>query len=147
MRRYDFSVLAEAMGATEAQAARTLGFSGSTEQKYRREGMSAVVADHAAVRAGLHPFNVWPEMAEHALEATTRACGRCGARFVPVRKAQKWCSKQCRLYEAQAAYQRRRWAADPEWAERQRERKRQYRRETAEYGRSYARRRYAQSKD
>jgi hypothetical protein len=62
---YPFAPLAALMGLSEHQAAMRLGISGSTEQRYRREGMSEKVADRLAVRAHLHPFEVWPEMIEH----------------------------------------------------------------------------------
>lgn len=61
---YPFVRLAEAMGATEAAASRALGLSGSTMQHYRTHGVSEKVADRLAVKAGLHPFEVWPEMVE-----------------------------------------------------------------------------------
>lgn len=60
--RYPFADLAAAMSQSEHQAAVRLGLSGSTEQEYRRRGMTERVADRLAVKAGLHPFEVWPEM-------------------------------------------------------------------------------------
>lgn len=44
-----------------------LGLSGTTEKLYRRVGVSEPVADRLAVRAGMHPWEVWPEMAEHSM--------------------------------------------------------------------------------
>lgn len=66
--RYEFAALARAMGLNEAQAAKRLGVSGHSESDYRSVGMSELVADRLAVRAGFHPFTIWPEMALHNLE-------------------------------------------------------------------------------
>jgi hypothetical protein len=67
--KYPFAPLAALMGLTEHAAGVALGISGRTEQEYRRDGMSEKVADRMAVKAGLHPFSVWPEMADHAIES------------------------------------------------------------------------------
>lgn len=53
---------------SEHEACKTLGVSGSTYVEYRRDGLSELVADRMAVKAGLHPFSVWPEMADHHIE-------------------------------------------------------------------------------
>lgn len=41
------------------------GVSGSTLVEYQRIGLTDRVADRLAVAAGFHPFEVWPEMADH----------------------------------------------------------------------------------
>lgn len=73
MIRYPFAPLAALMGSSEASAARRLNVSGKTEQQYRREGLSAKVADRMAVRAGYHPYEVWPEMIAADFEDTHKA--------------------------------------------------------------------------
>lgn len=62
--RYPFADLAAAMRMTEAQAARALDLAGSTAQEYRRKGVTERVADRLAVKAGLHPMNVWPNFSD-----------------------------------------------------------------------------------
>lgn len=64
---YPFAPLAAAMGLSENQAIIRLGVNGRMGQQYRHEGMSERVADRLAVKAKLHPFEVWPEMADRAI--------------------------------------------------------------------------------
>lgn len=111
----------------------------------RAHGVTEAIADRLAVAAGYHPFEVWPEMLEDA--AAERRCDRCGGGFVPVRRAQRWCSPRCRVFNAQAAHLRRRRRNDPAWAEQQRQRSRRYYRETADYQRAQARARYRQKRE
>lgn len=119
--------------------------SNGPEYRIRKDrGVTEAMAERLALEVGRHPFEIWPEMVEDRLE--TRDCDRCGTAFVPVRRKQRWCSPKCRLYNAQKEHQRRKWAADPEWAEAQRERARRYRAETAEYQRAQARLRYQRRK-
>jgi hypothetical protein len=134
------------MGMTEAQAARSLGFSGSTEQKYRREGMSAIVADHAAVKAGFSPFEVWPEWGvdahEEALERRRKAARESGRRryreSAEVREKRKEAAKAWRQASPRAlAHQPSRQP------EARREQSRSYYQRNAEAIRAKARERYA----
>lgn len=67
---YPFAPLADAMGMSEAQACRTLKLSGSTEQRYRQQGVTERVADRLAVAAGFVPYDIWPEMLDHHIERT-----------------------------------------------------------------------------
>lgn len=73
VRRYPLGPLAALMGEPIYRACILLGLRGQTQQAYRRDGVTHVVADRLACRAGLHPYTVWPEMAVHdeadALEA------------------------------------------------------------------------------
>lgn len=71
--RYPFAPLAAAMGLTEHAAAVALGLSGSTQQDYRRRGVTEQVADRLAVRAGLVPYEVWPSMLDDAVDAAEQA--------------------------------------------------------------------------
>lgn len=140
-RRYPFDRLAAAMGLTEPQAARRLGLSGSTEVDYRRRGVTERVGDRLAVKAGLHRFEVWPEMADHDTLEFTRPCDECGERFWPRRRDQRYCSKRCRRRPIERAAYRRRYQTDPLFAERERERARVMYAETRTYVLSRQRRR------
>lgn len=144
MTRYPFAPLAALMGCTEASAARRLNISGRTEQEYRREGMSEKVADRMAVRAGYHPFEVWPEMAEYNyIDYKDAALGRAKKRQRTVylkdanlrsarRTTRRAYYETCGDYER--AQQRRRYWADPEKA-RARRRERYARNREAEKAR------------
>lgn len=97
--RYPFAALAEAMGVSESQACRVLKLSGSTEQEYRREGMTERVADRLAVAAGFHAFSIWPEMLDAQIESVEVECAAsdCHVRFVPGwRGPVKFCSSRCK---------------------------------------------------
>jgi hypothetical protein len=58
--RFPFAPLAALMALSEHLACQQLRVSGRTAQEYRRDGVSALVADRLAVRAGFHPAEVWP---------------------------------------------------------------------------------------
>lgn len=114
MTRYAFSELARAMRMSEHAAAVVLGLSGSTEQDYRRRGMTERVADRLAVKVGLHPFEVWPEMVELHIAAEVRECAAdgCTGTFLlhTGRGGQnrRYCSDTCRAREV-----KRRQSSDP----------------------------------
>ena len=96
-KRYPFAPLAEAMGLSQHQAAIALGLSGSTQKDYRERGLTERVADRLAVKAGIDPYNVWPEMVDDLVASVERVCAsdRCDNRFLPVRRDQVACSKRC----------------------------------------------------
>lgn len=120
--RYPFADLANAMGLSENAACRALNVSGSTQQDYRSRGLSERVADRLAVKAGLHPFEVWPDMIAEA----NAECAECGASFVPTRKGHVYCGGNCsRRRLARIKYQ-----SDPEHRERHLEGVRVYRAES-----------------
>lgn len=98
--RYPFSELAAAMRLSEHQSALALGLSGSTEQDYRRRGLTERVADRLSVKAGLHPSFVWADWLA-GLEVVC-ASGDCTRRFVPRPLAGRphvYCSPRCRRRE------------------------------------------------
>lgn len=72
--RYDFGRLARVMGLSEYAAGVALGIDESSLTLYRRVGMTELAADRIAVRAGFHPWNVWPEMVEHAIAWDRARC-------------------------------------------------------------------------
>jgi hypothetical protein len=73
VNRYPFAPLAAAMQLSEAHACRVLNLSGSTAVEYRRRGLTRRVADRLAVAAGLHPYEVWPEMVDDDIADTQAA--------------------------------------------------------------------------
>lgn len=152
-RRYDLEPLATAMGCTLAAACRRLGVSGSTMQEYRRDGVTEKVADRVAVKAGLHPYEVWPEMVDHAVESILKRCPECPTEFAPNRAWQTYCSTPCRRRARYRRQQATRRARDPQreaarkarWAEESRDYLRTYKRrwdaENREHRNAYARQR------
>lgn len=67
-RRYPLDQLFEAMGLDAPAACRRLRLSGSVMVKYRSEGVTELVADRLATRAGLATYTVWPEMLDDVIE-------------------------------------------------------------------------------
>jgi hypothetical protein len=101
-RRYPFARLAGVMGLTEPEACRALGISGTTEQQYRRDGLSEKVADRMAAKAGHVVWTIWPEWLDDSIEALTVKCAApdCPVTFVaPVpghqQKPRKFCCRTC----------------------------------------------------
>ena len=121
--RYPLSALVAASGLTEAALARKVGLSGTSLKMARRLGLVERAADRCAVRAGLTPWLVWPDWLEDALvECAERSCE---ARFVPVRKTHRFCSKACCVREQMQKYRSRR-ADDEEYLEMRRQESRAY---------------------
>lgn len=135
MTRWPFADLARAMGLTEHQACEQLGLRGSTAQDYRRRGVTEKVADRLANLAGLHPFEVWPAMADQAVAEATRTCDGCGAPFVPYRPTHRWCSTGCRTRAAKRRYHAAH-QPDPTYRARRQEQRRTYYLECGDYERA-----------
>lgn len=102
MRRYPLADLLAASGLTEAALSRRARLSGTTLKQARERGFTADAADRYAIRLGLHPFEVWPELADHWLEDAEVECATegCTNRFVvnAARGGQnrRFCSSSCR---------------------------------------------------
>lgn len=64
-RRYPLEPLAEATGESCQALGRLLGLSGSSWTVVRDQGAGEKAAERYAVRLGVHPYTVWPEMADH----------------------------------------------------------------------------------
>lgn len=132
--RFPFDALAEAMRMTPAAAAWHLGISGATEHKrYREGGLSRVVADRLAVKAGFHPASVWPEWMESSIEDVRARKREANRRWrakpeVRARLAAKRRAYYREVREYELARQRR---YDEANRERIRERHRQRRRSAA----------------
>ena len=61
MRRYSYAALAACAGLSENQLALHVRMSGTTLADVRRNGLTELAADRYAIRAGLHPAEVWPD--------------------------------------------------------------------------------------
>lgn len=147
-RYYPFAALAEALDLPEHQAAVALRLSGTTEKRYRDQGVTWPVADRLAVRAGFHPAQIWPEWIDHAIEdlddePVLKVCDECGSNFDPYREQQRFCRRSCyRRHHARNTARRRRQR--PDIAEQNRDARRRYYAENAEYEKARERRRYHQ---
>ena len=121
----------------------------ASEWRIRKaEGVTEFVADRIACAAGFHPHEVWPEMLDHAInDLPDRDCDECGQSFIPARPSiQRFCSRRCyRRFHARASTRRIR--ATPEGAAKNRERRRRYYAENADYERARERRRYHQQRE
>lgn len=114
MKRYPLQRLLDLMDESPNQACLKLGLSGSTQQEYRRIGVTERVADRLAVRAGFVTYEVWPEMVDDLIASVELVCGNetCGERFVPVRRDQVACSPLC-ARAVRIARRRARYHTDP----------------------------------
>jgi hypothetical protein len=74
-------------------------------------------AELLALRAGFHPFEIWPELAEDRLEEVKVACESCEAMFVPVRKGHRFCTERCRHRAHQRRWFREKYHSDPAFRE------------------------------
>lgn len=127
--RYPLQALVAASGLTEAELGRRVGLSGSTLKHVREHGLAERSADRYAVRAGMVPSAVWPELLEQAIADVTRECassdctntflldvgGKGGTR-------RRYCSATCKSRETVRASRARPGALD-----RAREYQRRYR--------------------
>lgn len=111
-RRYDLASLLEATGLSEAALGRLVGLSGSTLKNARERGLTMEAADRYAVRAGLHPFEVWVSMPGDRKRDQWNAAGRRRWASDPAHRAAR--AEYMRRYRAEAArsinVQKRRWA-------------------------------------
>lgn len=132
--RYPLDALAEAMRLSVNQACKALGVSGSTMQDYRQRGLTEKVADRLAVKAGLVAYEVWPEMVDHHIEACSVECAdeKCGERFVPEKRSQRYCSPRCRERRKAREKARRRYRDDAAFREAQKARVASYRDEVGD---------------
>jgi len=126
------------------QACVTLGLSGSTQKEYRTRGVTEKVADRLAVKAGLNPYEVWPQMADDLIASLEVECIRpdCTVRFVPTNPNHKACSERCRSRETQ-----RRHRAQPHGAEAARASAATYYAENRSYVQGRSRRHYEANRD
>jgi hypothetical protein len=63
--RYPLRDLLVAANITRGDAPRVLAFGGPEYRRWSDEGMTREVAERKALKAGLHPYTVWPEMVDH----------------------------------------------------------------------------------
>lgn len=136
--RYPLAALAAVVGIVprSSRLARLLRISGTSLARFNVDGLTAVQAERYAVRAGCHPFEVWPEMADHEFEATSKPCDHCGDPFVPMRPTGRFCSPRCNRRWWSYENRKRKMARDPEYRERLYACRRAYYQECGEYERA-----------
>lgn len=115
MTRYSLQELVEASRLSEAALVRKVRMSGTALKNARAHGLRVEAADTYAVRAGLHPAEVWadwgtsvdgPDVDTFRDLSKTTTCGECGVRFTPTPR-QRWCSKRCRNLASSRAWKQR----------------------------------------
>lgn len=121
--RYPLQALLDATGFSMAELRRRCPMNGSVYRNAVTRGLLPDQADRWAVACGLHPFEVWPEMADHALSV----CPECQGRFAPTRTNHVWCTSACYHRQYGREFQRRKYATDPEFREQKKARAVQYR--------------------
>jgi len=132
-RRYPVQPLLDATGLTLNGFIRTHmpSVNGAAYRKARDEGLTADQADRWAVAAGLHPFLVWPDMADHQIEAAEAAE-----------------EERRRRYNARkAAAERARYHRDPRRRQQALENAKRYVDENRDYVNAQRRRRWHARKD
>lgn len=112
-RRYPIEPLAELTRLSISQLCRRHGISGTTAQA----GLTADLADRVCIAHDLHPYNVWPDMADHHLADQQRTCAdeRCAATFTPEAARQRYCDDRCRVRRQKRDWYRRRYQSDADW--------------------------------
>lgn len=105
-RRYPLAPLAVVMGESVGNLAKLLGIGGPEYQRYKTDGMLRETAERKALKAGFHPYEVWPEMADHDLYDSQKECAAedCDVRFVPAFRQstrQRFCSTACKARDWQ----------------------------------------------
>lgn len=95
--RYPLAAFAKAVGLSKSQAMKQFGL----PWRSRNDGLGDGQAERVATRAGLHPFEIWPELADDriaALEVECEADG-CDERFMPSitrgPNQRRFCSRRC----------------------------------------------------
>lgn len=141
--RYPLQALADAMGLSVNQACKHLKLSGGSRANYQANGLAEKAADRLAVKAGLDPYYVWPEMVDDLIASTQRTCAAvdCDDTFTPYTGKNIYCSRGCSRRQGE----RNRSAANPgsstararEWRTSNLDHHRTYNRE---YQRTYMRR-------
>lgn len=59
--------LLDIIGGSRDQACKKLGLSGDSRKRCERDGLTERRADELAIRAGFHPWEVWPAMGTLAM--------------------------------------------------------------------------------
>lgn len=106
-RRYELEPLLRAAGGISLKRLQqTVGFNGPTYRNVRDRGLTPDQADRYAVRLGLHPFEVWPELLDHQIVDAQRSCAAtgCANTFMPHAgkggQNRRYCSDPCRARES-----------------------------------------------
>lgn len=99
-RTYALQPLLDAVGKTLSAAQHELGIGGPEYRRYRDRGMTRETAERKALRVGLHPYEVWPEMPEHDLADASKTCEApgCENTWVPNPLGggrRRFCSNRC----------------------------------------------------
>lgn len=92
--RYPIQPLFDLIGGSFDSTRRQLGISGSQANAYKLHGLIEETAERLAVRAGFHPFSVWPEMVDDVIDECTGrprvaviqafvVCVECGRPLTP----------------------------------------------------------------
>lgn len=137
-RRYPIAPLVAALGLDAgASVSRALNISGSRLTTYAVCGIDERAAERLAVRAGLVPYEVWPEMLDQAIAELELVCAAqgCDETFIQLHGGprRRFCTRRCKSREHMRS----------KGPQHSRNAKRRYRAEIAELERKRAERRAA----
>lgn len=118
--RYPISDLFAHMPGSDDDCRRRLSISGSAYGNMVQHGLTFDQAERYAERAGLLPYEVWPEMVDELIDLESKVCAApsCDNRFVPDNPRRIYCCQRCQQNVASARWKRRRYQNDPEYRER-----------------------------
>jgi hypothetical protein len=117
--RYPFAPL-KGHAPTHWELCQVLRISKQSANAFTQHGITLEQAERFADRIQIHPYELWPEMADHIVEAMTKVCvaDGCNETFEPKTKRRLYCSPRCRDRRAKANWARRRYQTDAEFRER-----------------------------
>lgn len=130
--RYPLSALCEALGCQPDDLKTRLHLDHKQFARFVENGLSERSADRHAVRLGLQPQLVWPEMVDHAIDDLTVECAErgCTVRFVPARQGHRYHSPACQQREFKREYQRHQYHTDPAYRQAKIDAQKRYRAES-----------------
>lgn len=134
-RRYPLEPLMAVTGWSMAKVREQAPCNGSEYRLRISQGVTERTADRLAVAAGLHPFDVWPEI--ELLGTRPCAAAGCQVHFAPKDRQSRYCSPRCRQREKM-----RRYRARPHGAEVNRRLRREHYAACIHYERASNRARY-----
>lgn len=100
--KYPLAPLITLTRMSHGEIAAAVGITSSGVQRWSTRGITERRADQVAVALGFSPYEVWPEMLDHAIEECVGVCVMCGEPFV-ARKGQRFCGDACRWRTRDAA--------------------------------------------
>jgi hypothetical protein len=126
VRRYPIEPLMALTGKTQFALLEGRRVNSETWSNIRDRGFTPQMADKVACANGFHPSLVWPSWEQDEFDELSVACKGCETLFIPKRKGQKFCTHPCGHRYRERVRRRKRYATDPEYAQKRRDDARAY---------------------